>query len=399
MRLKSRRVSLLCCLVAAACAQNSGSTSLPARVDDRVFSRAATPLAAGGFKSIYPFGKNAYDGSQPMFLAPYRSKLYGTASSGGSSGEGIIFSVTVQGAEQILHTFTGTDGAAPVGPLYNVRGLFYGTASSGGSGPGASGVVFTLDTDGSFGVVHTFRGGSKDGAQPWGGLVGLNGKLWGTTAAGGANNLGTVYSITLNGAVHVIHSFNGSDGEQPLSTLKVVDGDLYGTTLVGGKFGGGTIFRVTTGGNLKVLHSFGKGKDGVAPYYGALIAVDGSLYGTTFRGGAKGVGTVFKSSLKGTEKVLFSFAGTPAKGCEPYAGLIVSNGSLYGTTAGGTGAPCVGGGTVYRVGDNAKTIHQFSGGSGGNAPVGLVLMDGVLYGVTAGGGPYSQGTFFSVTPR
>lgn len=387
MRSGIRCVSLLCCLAASACSQNSSS---------RPFLPAG--LAKSVFSSLYPFGKNAYDGSQPAFLVPFRGVLYGTASGGGPSGDGIVYSVTPQGKETILHTFALSDGAVPIGPLFNVRGVFLGTTSTGG--PGSAGEVFSIDTDGSFKVVHAFKGGSRDGAAPDGGLVGLSGKLYGTTSAGGANSLGTVYSLTLGGVEHVIHSFTGSDGEQPISTLIVAGGELYGTTLTGGKFGGGTIFSVTTTGKLKTVHSFGKGKDGLGPYYGALIDVDGTLYGTTLKGGAKGVGTIFKSSLSGTEKVLHSFGGTATKGCEPYAGLVEFNGGLYGTTVGGAGPPpCIGSGTVFRVSESgATTLHKFTGGNGGNAPVGLVPMNGTLYGVTLGGGPYNQGMFFSLTP-
>lgn len=352
---------------------------------------------ATAFKSLYPFGKNPYDGSQPTFLVPFDGVLFGTTTNGGADGVGIVFSVTPQGDEKILHTFTVSDGAGPIGPLVNVRGVFYGTTISGG-GPSSLGEVFSIDTKGNFNVVRAFQGGSSDGIQPYGGLVGLGGALYGTTAAGGANNDGTVYKITTAGVEHVIHSFAGSDGQQPLSTMIVVKGELYGTTLTGGKYAGGTIFRVTTAGNVKVVHNFGKGKDGSAPYFGALLDVNGTLYGTTLMGGAKGVGTIFESSLSGQEKVLYSFAGTAAKGCEPYAGLIEFNGALYGTSVGGSGPPCAGKGTVFSVGGGVTTLHKFSGGKDGGSPVGLVSMGGHLYGTTLGGGIYDQGVFYSLTP-
>lgn len=371
---------------------------MPAKSDSAPLG-GALALPDSNFTSLYPFGKNAYDGSQPTFLVPFNGVLYGTTSNGGVNGDGIVFSVTPQGKEQILHTFTLNDGAEPVGPLVNVNGVFYGTTISGGS-PNFAGVVFSIDASGNFNVVRAFQGGSSDGSQPYGGLVGLGGKFYGTTAAGGTNNDGTVYSITTGGSEQVIHSFAGSDGQQPLSTLIVINGDLYGTALTGGKFGGGTIFRITTGGNVKIIHNFGKGKDGNAPYYGALLDVNGTLYGTTLMGGTRGVGTVFESSLTGTEKVLYNFGGSAAKGCEPYAGLVDFNGVLYGTSVGGTTSPCTGNGTVFTVGGSggATTLHKFPGGKGGNSPVGLVPMGTELYGVTLGGGLFNQGLFYSLTP-
>ncbi len=65
-----------------------------------------------------------------------------------------------------------------------------------------------------------------------------------------------------------------------------VNGTLYGTTLRGGAYGrrgDGTVFSITTSGTEKVLHSFGKGSDGVDPEAG-LIDVKGTLYGTTSEG-------------------------------------------------------------------------------------------------------------------
>ncbi len=244
MRSGLRRFAILCCLAATACSQRSGSTPLPASTDTAALSREAVALPDSAFSSLYPFGKNPYDGSQPTFLVPFNGVLYGTTSNGGVDGDGIVFSVTPQGKEKILHTFTVSDGAEPAGPLYNVGGVFYGTTISGG-GPLSLGEVFSIDTNGNFNVIRAFQGGSSDGIQPYGGLVGLGGLLYGTTAAGGTNNAGTVYSITTGGVEHVIHSFAGPDGQEPLSTLIVANGELYGTTLAGGKFGGGTIFRVT----------------------------------------------------------------------------------------------------------------------------------------------------------
>ena len=402
MRLKLRHFAFLCCLALAGCSQHPGSTAFSPI--PTAFSRNAAAVPnAGSFSVLYPFGKNAGDGSQPTFLVPYNGVLYGTTTNGGTSNAGTVYSITPAGKEKILHTFVLTDGAEPIGPLYDVNGLFYGTTIS-GSGSGNLGEVFTLDPgNGNFNVIYRFKGGTSDGSQPYGGLVGLNGKLWGTTVGGGLNGEGTVFSITLAGVEKVIHSFSltQTDGAQPLSTLTVVNGALYGTTQSGGKFGGGTIFRISTSGNVRIVHSFGNAKDGSIPYFGALIAINDTLYGTTLQGGAKGVGTVFSSGLTGgTETVLYSFGGTAAKGCEPWAGLVFLNGTLYGTSVGGSTAPCLGYGTLFSVnpGSGATTLHNFAGGRGGNAPVGLAAVGSDLYGVTAGGGLYGQGLIYTFAP-
>lgn len=75
--------------------------------------------------------------------------------------------------------------------------------------------------------------------------------------------------------------------------LLAVGGTLYGTTSAGGANGkGGTVFSISPSGSESILHSFGQGTDGADPLAG-LINVKGTLYGTTSSGGTSGDGTVF----------------------------------------------------------------------------------------------------------
>ena len=98
----------------------------------------------------------------------------------------------------------------------------------------------------NYAVLHSFAG-SGDGEAPQAGLVNVNGTLYGTTLAGGAYNVwGTVFSITTSGNESVLHSFGGSgDGQLPQATLANVKGTLYGTTYQGGANGYGTVFSLT----------------------------------------------------------------------------------------------------------------------------------------------------------
>src|SRR5580658_6381122 len=47
-----------------------------------------------------------------------------------------------------------------------------------------------------FTTIYDFTGGTGDGAGPGGVVVGSGGVLYGATAGGGAENAGTVYSLT-----------------------------------------------------------------------------------------------------------------------------------------------------------------------------------------------------------
>jgi uncharacterized repeat protein (TIGR03803 family) len=90
------------------------------------------------------------DGSQPYGdLVLAGSTLYGTAECGGSPGDsfatgyGVVFQVNTDGSGYtVLKHFTGSDGANPQAGLVLSGGTLYGTAASGGSS--GDGVVFSL---------------------------------------------------------------------------------------------------------------------------------------------------------------------------------------------------------------------------------------------------------------
>jgi uncharacterized repeat protein (TIGR03803 family) len=62
------------------------------------------------------------------------------------------------------------------------------------------GTVFKITTSGAESILYNFMGeldGTGDGASPYSGVTDVNGVLYGTTVYGGANNLGTVFSLPL----------------------------------------------------------------------------------------------------------------------------------------------------------------------------------------------------------
>jgi uncharacterized repeat protein (TIGR03803 family) len=145
-------------------------------------------------------------------------------------------------------------------------------------------------------VLYRF-GARPDGANPLARLVlDAQGNLYGTTWRGGAYGDGTVFKLDASGTETVLYSFTGKSGLAPYGDLVLdAQGNLYGTTTRGGAYGLGTVFKVDATGNETVLHSFkGKNGDGAVPYAGLAMDAQGSLYGTTSRGGAGGYGTVFK---------------------------------------------------------------------------------------------------------
>jgi len=295
---------------------------------------------AGSFALLHTFGAKG-DGSRPYAgLTDVNGTLYGTTSEGGKSDEGTVFEITPAGKETVLFSFDTNDGSYPRAGLTAVNGVLYGTTYYGGSA--GYGAVFSITTGGSEKVVYSFQGGT-DGALPLGSLIEVNGVLYGTTSAGGPSNDGTVFAIS-SGKEKVLHAFSGSDGDQPFPGLTELSGTLYGTTRIGGAHGEGTIFSVTTSGKETVLHSFSGGSgDGEQPYDG-LTVLNGVLYGATAFGGSTNNGIIYETTTSGKETMLASFAGGSG-GYGAYANLTALSGVLYGTTLFGTGSAL--GGTIF----------------------------------------------------
>src|SRR5438067_896967 len=101
--------------------------------------------------------------------------------------------------------------------------------------------------------------------------------------------------------------FTNSDGAQPKG-LFLSGNTLYGTAEFGGSTDAGTVFKVNTDGTgFTILHSFTArstsspftNSDGFHPFAG-LILSGNTLYGTAQEGGSSGAGTVFALNTDGT---------------------------------------------------------------------------------------------------
>jgi uncharacterized repeat protein (TIGR03803 family) len=268
------------------------------------------------------------------------------------------------------------------------------------------GTVFKVDTTGKETLLHSFPDGRGDGVRPHGELaMDAQGNLYGTTAAGGDGrfSFGTVFKIDSGGNETVLHDFCPAqgcvDGAFPYGGLVIdAQGNLYGTAFAGGATNNGTVFKVDTAGNQTVLYNFCPSPGcagGANPRAALVIDAQGNLYGTTFFGGAKNSGAVFKLDKAGNETVLYSFTGIKGDAL-PFAGLVRdAQGNLYGTTTGGRGI-------VFKVdtSGNETMLHTFFARAGGLTPFGGLVMDaqGNLYGTTYGGGARNSGTVFKLTP-
>jgi uncharacterized repeat protein (TIGR03803 family) len=263
------------------------------------------------------------DGDQPVAGLVFDSSgaLYGTTFHGGTTGYGTVFKLTppaapaTQWTETVLHSFGTSQGAFSRGGVsFGSKGALYGTTEYGGTS--GDGTVFKLTppvapaTEWTETVLHSFGTSSGDGEYPYEGVIfDSKGTLYSTAYNGGTSGTGTVFKLTppvapaTQWTETALHSFGTSrgDGDHPFAGL-IFDssGALYGTTRTGGTVDKGTVFKLTppvapaTQWTETFLHSFGtSSSDGVYSDAGVVLS-DGALYGTTEYGGVSGFGSVFK---------------------------------------------------------------------------------------------------------
>jgi uncharacterized repeat protein (TIGR03803 family) len=255
----------------------------------------------------------------------------------------------------------------------------------------------------------------SNGAAPYAPLTPAgNGKFYGTTVEGGANNSGTIFEFdpSGSGSISLKASFSTvATGDFSTEAL-IPSGNgttFYGTAQYGGPiFNGGTIFEFDPSGSgsitTKVFFDFGNG--GVGPQAPLTPAGNGKFYGTTSRHGL-GYGKIYEFDPTGsgstTLKADFGYAGL-ANGCDPRSALIPSgNGTTFYGTAIGCGLN--GNGTIFEFdptgsGSITRSV-SFNRSNGAHSWAELTPSgNGItFYGTAQYGGAYEKGTIFEFDPR
>ena len=426
---------------------------------------------AGNFKVLHSFcaKSNCGDGSGPegALLMDAGGNLFGTTAVGGN-GHGVVFELqqTQLGKFKFLKLyqfckhFSCNDGDNPTGPLIvDTNGILYGTTARGGFGDG---VAFKLSPSGTgkwsetvlYDFCHGF--GCTDGSTPAAGLTYAGAEsglpydgaspLYGTTAVGGANNQGTVFSLVPHGdqwTETVLYNFcsqGGSsctDGKDPARNVVVSPtGILFGTTTLGGTNdkgvgGAGVAYQLSPNGDgswsQTVLYQFCSApecSDGEFPSGKLVEDGAGGLLGTTGGGGSQcghgshGCGTIFRlvpNGVNSEETVLYAFCKKRdcKDGADPEGGVTLDSfGNVYGTAFSGGGNDIdmsgIGGGAVFKLGGGSLSIlHRFCAlpnCSDGEYPDDGLVRDpnGPLFGTTTAGGMFGQsidgGTVFQIVP-
>ena len=319
--------------------------------------------------------------------------FYGTTFSDGTSGDGTVFRITPAGVVSTLHTFTGSgDGGHPSALALGGDGNFYGTTSESAYGPVGPifslGTVFQITPAGVLTTLYTFSG--SDGADPIGGVtLGRDGNLYGTTELGGTGEGGTAFQITPAGMLTTLYNFSGDVVYEPVSLVTGTDGNFYGYFHgFGGDAAQGGVFSLTPQGQVGTPYYFdiSEGAD-------LVVGTDGNLYGYD--------GYIFQIAQPGTGDTftnIYNPAGTGSNGVTFAPTLLAGgDGNLYGTSyADGLN----GDGTLFQLTPAGvfTVLYNFSGGDGANPVAALVENpDGTFFGTTSTGGANGLGTFFQLT--
>jgi uncharacterized repeat protein (TIGR03803 family) len=410
-------------------------------------AQAQTETAIYSFCSVGGIGicNDGDAANGPLALDQYGA-IYGTTTFGGNdSFSGTVFELFPEPAggcesgtnpgngwcEIVIYDFCSiadcADGFSPTGNLAYLNaqlgkeGNLYGTAEEGGATGG--GIVFELSqkpvlsscpsgTNPGNGwcetVLYNFcsLANCADGQYPGGNLVqDSDGNLFGTVLQG-------VFELSPNGSGGWTEELIYQDSTVVGGLAIDGSGNLYGAD-------DANVFRLFydciffCSWKVYNLHTFNGSPDGMTPSAPALDSA-GNVYGTTFYGGSKNFGIIWKVSLvtkgkdAGTykETILHSFT-SPKFDIPPEPGAVTldSSGNIYGTTAYAGSAECDGGcGTMFEVAVSGashkyEVLWSFDETDGGLPNSNPILnSSGNLLGVTLGGGAYGSGTVFQFTP-
>src|ERR1051325_5938964 len=144
---------------------------------------------ANVYQFVYATGQNPYGN----LIQASDGDLYGTTYEGGPSGSCVIFRFNVQtNTYTDVHDFYFNDGYIPFSGVVETNGKLYGVTWDGGTT--GAGVLYSYDlASGIYTDEYNFDGPIAGGSPYAAPILASDGKLYGVTESGGANNFGVVY--------------------------------------------------------------------------------------------------------------------------------------------------------------------------------------------------------------
>jgi len=328
-------------------------------------------------------------------------KLYGVSMWGGTNGSGVIFSFDLSSLTLTkLKDFEDSDGSNPLGIMQAADGKLYGVTSAGGINN--LGVIFSFDpATESFAKLFDFD--ETEGAPSPEDLVqAADGKLYGTTVAGGLNSSGIIFSFDASSSGFTkMFDFDGAQGSGPTGgLLQATNGKLYGMCTGGGLFDDGVIFSFDPASSVYTLVKNLALTDASSPKGNLIEGLDGKLYGMTYTGGATNTGVIFSLDPLSSEYTKLKDLDYTT-GDMPLGSLMkTTDGTFYGMTTYGGGSDL---GVIFSFNPVTTTYTKLkdisNNETGANPSAGLLkAKDRKLYGMTTSGGSFGAGIIFSFDP-
>jgi uncharacterized repeat protein (TIGR03803 family) len=226
------------------------------------------------------------------------AKLYGTTTDYSSTSKGALFEY--EPINNIVTKKINFDGAIkgsyPGDLTLGNNGKLYGTTWGGGANN--MGVLFEYDPVTNAFVKKIDFDGLQKGSTPSQSLtLSSNGRLYGMTYEGGSNNLGVLFEFdpATTTLIKKIDFDGGGKGSNPLSVTEGSSGKLYGITRKGGANDLGVLFEFNPATNIftKKIDFDGLQK-GSTPSQSLTLSSNGRLYGMTSYGGENNKGILFE---------------------------------------------------------------------------------------------------------
>lgn len=260
---------------------------------------------------LYEF--NNFNACRTGFVVGNDALLY-TLGQTGTNGAicGIYSFNTTTNVYTQVYAIPGASGTTPLARLMKAgNGLLYGVTDRGGSNN--EGILFSYNTaTGIFTSLYDFN--TTNGIRPLAALLqATNGKFYGVTSYGGANDKGVLFSFDPATNAYVkLYDFVQAGGENPSAPLmQAANGLLYSTTMTGGPSFTGALYSFDIATNTyTTLHGFFAG-DGYGPRAEPIQATNGLLYGVTNQGGANFKGSIYSFNI-GTSTFTKLFDGSDA---------------------------------------------------------------------------------------
>lgn len=355
----------------------------------------------------YSFPPTVFGGNPGnLELQAWNGKLYGTTITGGTYNFGTIFeydpATNIYTKKFDFGSSVAATGGSPRGSLLLYNNKFYGLAAD--FGVNFAGILFEWDpATNVFTKKFDFTGtGAYPGNNPQNSLRFMNGKMYGTTAQGGASNLGTVFEWDpVTNTSRLLLELNNTNGWGFYNNVTPYNNKLYVASHQGGTSGYGALYMIDpalpAGSNTTIIKQLDATSGGTASN-NEMIVYNNKLYGCMYNGGANSQGVLFElDPATNTYTRLHNF-NYSVSGANPQGKLVLNGSKFLGMCSVGGVA---GTGTIYEWDPaNPTVVTRLWSFSANNydTPVNpgstLALFNSKFYAVTNNSSFVNQGSLF-----